>query len=372
MKKIIDAYGEALIELGKQRNDIIVLSADSKLTKQFAKEHPNKFIQCGKTEQNILGIAKGLAMDGKIPFASTCSAIGKVWDQLREICHNNLNVKIVDAHEKTTEDIALARILPNITIIVPTDYYEAKKAALAAGIMKGPVFLRLGTEKTHTTNEKTPFTIGRVEIMRAGKDCTIIASGPILSEALQAAEKLSKQEIECTVLNCHTIKPIDKHAVITSARLTGCVITAEEHETGGLGSAVAEILGQNAPVPIRMISAGPDTIMRITKAAKDAALQRCETTCTTIPEEHGKFLYTELQPELYFRLHGGGIIKSIPGLQKALLEMNNETFSHHRNNQKNDFSNWIKDVFKEPALAKQLEKAHTKIGMALTLARWMI
>ena len=134
---------------------------------------------------------------------------------------------------------------------------------------------------------------------------------------------------------------------------------------------MAEVLGHSIPVPIRMITEAPDTIMRIMKAAKDATLQRCETACTAIPEEHGKSLYAELQPELYFRLHGGGIIKSIVGLQKALLEMNNETFSSHCNNNKNDFSTWVKDVFKEPALAKQLEKAHTKIGMALTLARWM-
>ncbi len=367
MKTIRDGYAEALIELARKKEDIVVLSADSAQTtgvKNFAKECPNRFVQCGKAEQNMMGIATGLAMEGKIPFVSTCMALGKNLDQIRAICGKNQNVKIADT-ENILEDVAIARALPNITIIAPADYYEAKKATIAAGTLKGPVYLKLGTEKTHITTEKTPFNVGKVEIIRAGKDCTIIACGTKLQEAVSAAEKLSQQEIECTVLDCHTIKPIDKHAIISSARITGCIVTTEENPEGGLGSAVAEILSQNAPVPMRI------TKNDIVRAVKDVVLQRCESVCTTIPEEHGRMLQPHLEPELYFRVHGGGIVKSVPGLHKALINMNNETFSHHCSQHKNDFSTWIKDVFKEKELAKNLEEKHTRIGMMLTLAKWL-
>ncbi len=371
MKTTLDGYEEALIELGKKRDDIIVLST-TKTAKQFAEAHPDRFIKLGMSEQNILGMATGLALEGKTPFASTCTGLGKNWNQLRTICHDSLSVKIADAHETASEDIALARLLPNITVIIPADYHEAKKAVIAAGIMKGPVYIRLAKEKKHVTSEKTSFTIGRVEIMRAGKDCTVVASGGIIHDALQAAEKLAKQEIECTVLDCHTIQPIDKHALISSARITGCMVTAEEHSPkGGLGSAVAEVLSQNSPIPLRMVNGASDAVNRIIRAVKDSVMQRCESVCTEIPEEHGRKLYPELQPELYFRLHGGDIIKSIPGLQKALLNMNEETFSHHCNDHKNDFSSWVRDVFREPVLSRQLEKTRTRLGMALALARWM-
>ena len=343
MKTSKDAYKEALSELTERREDIIA--------------------------EKDISIAIGLALEGKTPFVTTCSALGKNWDAIREACHNNTNIKIIDI-EDDKEDIGLLRTQPNIIIITPADYHEAKKAILAAGTIKGPVYIRLAKEKAYATTQKTPFTTGRMEIMRAGKDCTIIASGPALYDALDAAEKLSKQEIECTVLNCHTIQPIDKHAIISSAKLTGCMVTIEERIPGGLGSATAEVLAQNSPIPLKTTkNEGPASII---SAVKEKVLQKIETVCTEMPEEHGRKLQTELQPELYFRIHGGGIIKSIPGLHKALLNMNNETFSYHCNQHKNDFSSWVKDVFKEPALAKNLEKTHTRIGMALALARWML
>ncbi len=342
MKTSKDGYREALSELAEQRDDII--------------------------EEKQLAIAIGMALEGKTPFVSACAALGKNWEAIREACYKNINIKISDT-ESNREDIALLRALPNITIITPADYHEAKKATLAAGIIKGPVYIRLAAEKTYATTAKTSFTIGRAEIMKAGKDCTIIASGTAVHDALIAADKLSKQEIECTVLNCHTIQPLDKHAIISSARLTGCMATVEEHIPGGLGSAVAEILSQNAPIPLRITkNEGFTAIMR---AVKDVVLQRCESVCTEIPEEHGRKLYPALQPELHFRLRDGGVIKSIPGLHKALITMDNETFSHHCNDHKNDFSAWVKDVFHEPALANNLEKAHTRLGMALAITRWL-
>lgn len=359
-------YTEALMELAKQKEDVVVLSADTAektSVKPFAHKYPSRFIQCGKASQNIISVAAGMALEGKIAFATGCITSGKNWDQIRMIAREKLNVKIVDADE-TLEDMALARALP-ITIIIPADNHEAKKATIAAGTMKGPVYIKLNNNEAVTT-EKTSFTIGRVEIMRAGKDCTILACGKAVSEALKAAERLAQQEIECTVLNCHTIQPIDKHALISSARLTGCIVTAEEGTI--LGSIAAEVLIQNMPVPVRMAGAEQASIAR---AVKEAVLMRCENSCTAVPEEHGKLLISEIQPDLYFKLHSGGIIKSIPGLTKALLEMNNETFSHHCNEHKNDFSTWIKEAFKEPILAQHLEKSRTKVGMALAITKWL-
>lgn len=364
--KTKNGYAEALIELAKQKEDIAVLSADTAEktgVKLFAEKYPNKFIQCGKAAQSMASIAAGMAIEGKTAFATGCITVGKNWDQIRTIAHEKLNVKIVDADE-THEDIALARALPNMTIIIPADQNETKKAILAAGTMKGPAYIKL--TKGENATEKNSFTIGRAEILRAGKDCTILACGKAVREALLAAERLSQQEIECTVLNCHTLQPLDKHAILTSARLTGCIVTAEEGRA--LGSAAAEVLVQNTPVPARMADADQYSIAR---AVKEAVLLRFETSCQEIPEEHGGIMTTRLAPESYFKLHGGGVIKSIPGLTRALLEMSNETFSHHCNNHKNDFSTWVKDIFKEPSLAHQLEKTHTKVGMALAIARWL-
>jgi transketolase len=365
--KTRNGYAEALIELAKQKEDVIALSADTAEKagiKEFAQKYPDRFVQCGKAAQSMAAIAAGMALEDKIAFATGCITLGKNWDQIRTIAHEKLNVKIVDS-DNTYEDLALARALPGMTVIVPADENEAKKATLAAGTMKGPVYIKLA-KGDKITAEKNPFTIGRAEILRAGKDCTILACGKAVAEAMLAAERLSKQEIECTVLNCHTIQPIDKHAILASARLTGCMVTAEEGRA--LGSAAAEALVQNNPVPVRMSDADQNSIMR---AVKEAVLLRCETLCPEIPEEHGRILASRLAPELQFRLHGGGVIKSVPELAKALLEMSNETFSHHCNDHKNDFSNWVKEVFKEPHLAQQMEKSKTRTGMALAITRWL-
>lgn len=363
MKTSIDAIGEALNELA-QNGEIELLSQTE--INEFAKKHPKQFIH--SADKELLGTAIGMSLEDKTPFVHTCVS-GTNWERIRSIAYNGYNVKIIDTHEGSPEDVGMAGMLPNITIITPADYHEAKKAIIAAGIMKGPVYIKLAKKTQQTTNAKTPFIIGRAEIMKAGKDCTIIASGTILPEALQAAEKLSKQEIECTVLDCHTIKPLDKHAIISSAKITRCIVVAEPYP--GLGSGIAEILGQHAPVPTRIIRQDIENVARIAKAVKEVVLQRCEKVCTEIPEEHGKRMFPELQPELYFRLHDGKIIKSIPGLQKALLDMDNETFSHHCNNHKNDFSNWIKEVFKEPILAEQLKQSKTRVGMILAITKWL-
>ncbi|VVB81507.1 1-deoxy-D-xylulose-5-phosphate synthase [uncultured archaeon] len=349
MKTTKEGFEEGLEELSKIK-EVIALSTSFK---KFAEKHPNKYFKTADA-----GIAAGMAHEGKTPFVTTVG-LGKNWQQIKEICTNNENVKIIDLDEEL-EDLAIARILPNIKVIIPADYHEAKKATIAAGTTKGPYYIKLLTEKASIT-EKTAFTVGRMEIMRAGKDCTIISNGPALQNAMMAAEKLSKQEVECTVLDSHTIQPIDKHALIASARLTGCIVATDRI----LGSAIAETICQNYPVPVRITT--PDNIIA---EVKNAVMLKCEV-CGEIVEEHGKKLQLELRPELYFRLHRGGIIKSIPGLHKALLNMNEETFTYHCNTNKNDFSIWVKEAFNEPILAKNLDKVHTKLGMMLELTRWL-
>lgn len=362
MKTTQDGYNEGLIELAKYQ-DIICISADTKI-KEFAKKHPDKILKLGKTEQNLLSIASGLASEGKIPFVIGCPT--QNFEQLNEICKNNLNVKIADI-DNDHIDIALTRILPNITVIVPADYDEARKATIAAGTLRGPVYIKLIDEKKKITDSKSDFTLGRAEILRAGKDCTIIACGKGVSEALEAADRLEKQEIECTVLNSHTIQPIDKQAIASSARVTGCIVTVEEQTA--LGSSVAEIISQYTPVPMRMVKTG--NVNNIIRAVKETVLRRCESICTAVPEEHGRRLIYDISPELHFKIQGGGDITNIPRLEEALINMKDKIFAYHCNKEKNDFSAWINGVFKERTLAENLAKVHTRIGMILEINRWL-
>jgi transketolase len=268
-----DGYGQGLVELGKKNKDVVVLGADltnSTRAGMFKDEFPDRFIQVGIAEQNMIGIAAGLALSGKIPFCSTYSVFcpGRNWDQIRiSIAYNQVNVKLTGAHAGVSvgpdgathqglEDIAITRCLPNMTVLAPCDVIETKKATIAAGKMNGPVYLRFAREATPVfTTEKTSFRIGQAEVFRKGKDATIIACGPIVYEALLAAEELSKEGIDVRVINNHTIKPIDEEEIIKAAEQTGAIVTGEDHQVmGGLGSAVAEVLAKNHPVPMEMIA----------------------------------------------------------------------------------------------------------------------
>jgi transketolase len=272
MKSCRDGYGEALLELGKKNKNVIVLCADleeSTRTIDFAKKYPKRFVEVGVAEQNMAGIAAGLALEGKIPFMSSFAVFspGRNWEQIRvSICYNKANVKIVSSHaglnvgedgatHQALEDIATMRAIPNMTVIAPCDYLETKKAVMASAKFKGPIYIRIGREKTPIiTTKRSGFQIGKAQILRQGKDVTIIACGPMVYEALKAAEELAKQKISVEVINCHTIKPIDKNTIIKSAKKTKRVVTVEEHEVnGGLGSAVAEVLSQNYPVKMEII-----------------------------------------------------------------------------------------------------------------------
>ncbi|MBN2096986.1 MAG: transketolase family protein [Candidatus Omnitrophica bacterium] len=266
-----DAYGQALIELGKKNNNIVVLDADlssSTRTAKFAQVFPERFFNLGVAEQNMMGVAAGLASCGKIAFVSTFAIFGsgRAWDQVRNtIGYNKLNVKIVVTHAGITVgpdgashqaigDIALMRAIPTMTIVVPCDAQETKEVILASAEYQGPMYVRLGRAKVPTIAQKDGFKIGQARLLRAGKDVTIIACGIMVKLALDAADILAKEGKSCRVVNMHTIRPFDQKMIIECAKATKKIVTCEEHLTcGGLGSSVAEVLAEHIPTPMSMI-----------------------------------------------------------------------------------------------------------------------
>ncbi len=268
-----DGYGKALVELGRENEKVVVLDADlSKSTKtaEFGDTYPERFFNVGVAEQNLIGLAAGLSTTGKIPFASSFAmfATGRAFEIIRNsIGYPQLNVKICATHAGITvgedgashqalEDIACMRTIPNMTVIVPSDGVEAMAAVKKIAEYVGPVYLRLGRLAVPVINdhENYEFKIGKGVTLKEGGDITIIATGLMVHEALKAAESLEEKGVEARVLNLHTIKPIDQDLIIKAAEETGMVITAEEHNIiGGLGSAVAEVLSENMPVPLKRI-----------------------------------------------------------------------------------------------------------------------
>lgn len=268
-----DAYGKTLIELGKENPNIVVLDADlsvSTRTSLFRKEIPARFFDMGVAEQDMISTAAGLAASGKIAFASTFAVFGsgRAWDQVRiSVAYTRLNVKIVVTHggittgedgasHQANEDIAIMRALPNMTVIVPADAVETAKIIREAAKFYGPTYIRLSRGKSPVVyeNENYDLKIGKGIVMRPGKDATIFACGIMVSEALDAAEELIKENIDCRVVNLHTIKPIDKELIVKCAEETGAVVTVEEHSiVGGLGGAVAEVLVENSLAPMARV-----------------------------------------------------------------------------------------------------------------------
>jgi len=272
-----NGYGEGLVELGEKNPSVVVLTGDlaeSTRAEEFGKKYPDRFIECGVAEQNMMGIAAGLALSGKIPFVSSYAVFvpGRSWDQLRvSVCYTKANVKVAGAHagisvgpdgatHQALEDIASVRVLPNIVVVVPCDFLETKKVTLAASEHKGPFYFRFAREKTPViTTQDSPFKIGRAEIFREGKDVAIVACGPLVYQSLVAARELEKEGVSAKVINSHTIKPLDKLTICSAAKETGAVVTVEEAQiNGGLGGAVAEALGENYPVPMERVGM-PDT-----------------------------------------------------------------------------------------------------------------
>jgi len=306
-----DGFGQGVLAAAEKDERVVALSADLKDSTRlsyFAEKFPERFFECGVAEQALVTIASGMAAYGKIPFAASYGVFlpGRNWEQIRTtICINNVPVKLGGGHgglsgvyngasQEALEDIALMRVLPNMTVIVPCDAEEAKKAVLSAAKTTEPTYIRFNREPTAVmTTEKTPFKIGRAETFWESKNpqVVVIVCGVLVHQALLAAKELDKKGIESLVVNCHTIKPIDERTIIRAAKITGAVVTVEEHQiAGGLGSAVAEVLAANFPVPIEMVgvrdsfgeSGGYDELLKkfgltkegIIEAAKKATLRK--------------------------------------------------------------------------------------------------
>ncbi|MGB9661757.1 MAG: transketolase family protein [Moorellaceae bacterium] len=267
-----EAYGRALVELGRQNERVVVLDADlskSTKTEYFAQEFPHRFFNMGIAEQSLMGTAAGLALCHKIPFVSTFAvfATGRAFDQVRNsIAYPRLNVKIAASHagitvgedgasHQSVEDIALMRAVPNMTVIVPADATETRQAVFAAAEHEGPVYIRLGRMSVPVLyGEDYRFRLGKAHWLRQGRDVTIIACGYMVALALEAARNLEAQGYAVGVVNMSTIKPLDRETVLEAARESGAIVTAEEHSIiGGLGSAVAEVLSEEFPVPVRRV-----------------------------------------------------------------------------------------------------------------------
>ena len=266
-------FGDALLELGNTNPDVVGLCADltgSLTMHHFQKAHPDRFFQAGIAEANMMSVAAGLALGGKIPFTGTFAnfSTGRVYDQIRQsIAYSGANVKICASHAGLTlgedgathqilEDIGLMKMLPGMTVINPCDYNQTKQATLAIADHQGPVYLRFGRPKWPVfISEDTPFVIGKALMLNEGTDVSIFATGHMVWKAIEAGQQLAEKGISAEIINIHTIKPLDEEAVIASAKKTSCVVTAEEHQmNGGLGDSIAQLLSRTMPTPLEMVA----------------------------------------------------------------------------------------------------------------------
>ena len=272
LKDTRSGFGAGLTELGKKNKDVVALCADltgSLKMNDFKNNHPERFFQIGIAEANMIGIAAGMTIGGKIPFTGTFAnfSTSRVYDQIRQsVAYSNKNVKICASHAGLTlgedgathqvlEDIGMMKMLPHMTVINTCDYNQTKAATIAIADHKGPVYLRFGRPAVpNFTSSEQKFEIGKAVNLNEGTDITIIATGHLVWEALEASKTLAESNINAEVINIHTIKPLDKEAIIKSVLKTGCVVTAEEHMlNGGLGDSVAQILSRELPTPLEMV-----------------------------------------------------------------------------------------------------------------------
>ncbi len=266
-------FGAGLTELGKTNPDVVALCADltgSLKMDEFQKNHPDRFFQVGIAEANMIGMAAGLTIGGKIPFTGTFAnfSTGRVYDQIRQsVAYSNKNVKICASHAGLTlgedgathqilEDIGLMKMLPNMTVISPCDYNQTKAATIAIAKHDGPVYLRIGSPKVpNFTPENQKFEIGKADVLSEGSDVTIIATGHLVWKAIEAGRILFEKGIHAEIINVHTIKPLDEKTVLSSIQKTKCVVTAEEHMmNGGLGDSIAQLLALKMPTPLEMVA----------------------------------------------------------------------------------------------------------------------
>ena len=267
-----NGFGEGLVVAGEENPNVVALCADlteSTRIEDFKKKFPERFFEVGVAEQNLVTVASGLAAVGKVPFTSSYATFspGRNWEQIRTtICYNDQPVKIIGSHagisvgpdgatHQALEDMAIMRALPNMVVICPADSIEAKKATIAMAKNDKPTYMRLGREKTPVmTTDQSPFEIGQAEVLTEGNDVAIIACGQMVYYGLLSAKELKESNIHVRVINCHTIKPLDKKTILKAAEECGAIVTAEEHQVhGGLGSAISELVSQHFPVPMKII-----------------------------------------------------------------------------------------------------------------------
>ncbi|MDY6393981.1 MAG: transketolase family protein [Bacteroidales bacterium] len=265
-------FGEGLLEAGKENPNVVALCADlspSVRMDLFQKEFPERFIEVGIAESNMVSIASGMALSGKIPFVGSFAAFstGRTYDQIRQsVAYSDTNVKIAGSHAGITlgedgathqilEDIGLMRMMPNMVVINPCDFTQAKQATIASARYNGPVYIRYGRPKVPVfLTEDTPFEIGKALMLNEGKDVSIFATGHLVWQAILAAQELEKEGISAEIINIHTIKPLDNEAILTSVKKTGCVVACEEHlYNGGLGDSIAQLLARNYPSPMEYV-----------------------------------------------------------------------------------------------------------------------
>ncbi len=302
MRDTRSGFGDGLTELGKKNENVVALCADltgSLKMNDFAKNHPERFFQIGIAEANMIGIAAGMTIGGKIPFTGTFAnfSTARVYDQIRQsVAYSEKNVKICASHagltlgedgatHQTLEDIGMMKMLPGMTVINTCDYNQTKEATLAIAEYEGPVYLRFGRPKVPVFMPTGNFEIGKAILLNEGTDVTIIATGHLVWESLQAAERLEEKGISAEVINIHTIKPLDEEAILKSVAKTGCVVTAEEHNIlGGLGESVARTLALNNPTPQEFVavkdtfgeSGTPSELMKKYKIDADAVVEAVE------------------------------------------------------------------------------------------------
>ncbi len=301
-----DGFGKALLELGQTNKNVVVLSADlteSVRAHWFKEKFPERFISHGVAEQDMISTAAGLALSGKIPFACTFGAFasGRAWDQVRvSVAYMDLNVNIAGSHggisvgedgatHQALEEVTLMRVIPHMTVVVPADSHEAYEATKQAAEIPGPVYLRLGRAKVPFLDTKEEFKIGKASVLTEGGDVAIVASGHLVSKAIKAAYELKTKNIQVRVINLHTPKPIDSETIIKAAKETGAVLTVEEHSVyGGVGSAVAELLVEKFPVPMKIMgirnefgrSASPDELFEYFGLTVDNIIKETEILLT--------------------------------------------------------------------------------------------
>ncbi|MBA2249812.1 MAG: transketolase family protein [Chitinophagaceae bacterium] len=270
-KETREGFGEGIYEAGKKNANVVALTADlggSLKLKPFIKDFPDRFFQCGIGEANMIGIAAGLTIGGKIPYTTTFAnfSTGRVYDQIRQsVAYSNKNVKICASHAGLTlgedgathqilEDIGLMKMLPGMTVIVPCDFNQTKAATMAIADYKGPVYLRFGRPKWPNFSKEEDFKIGKAQIFSEGTDVTIFACGHLVWTAILAGKILEEKGISVELINIHTIKPLDAEAIINSIKKTKCAVTAEEHNVlGGLGDSIAQVAAKNFPIPIEYV-----------------------------------------------------------------------------------------------------------------------